>query len=336
MKNITTSATAAFMAWGLLSIGGENLLPNPSFEKGDKKPLSWVVWGGQKSEASWSGKYTKSGNKSLSISNTAGKSGCRWITEEAIKVTPGAEYELTGWIKTVNAKGNCTISISWYSKKGWFASKRSLLINRTHAWRLLTLRVKAPAKAVCAKIYVGKIRSGSGDCWFDDLSFKQIGNTDSEKTKLGKISWSRKIEKKAAIIIPDRQKKGRAVTGWNKLNPQDCLGLSSSSGVLSIKDTFGNFTGWISKEDKITPGKLYKLQASIFRNKSYNVFMGIVWRNANHKLLAVSLSQVEPSLQKWQFVAISAQAPDASRFAQYIFLQRRSSGETRIQTPLIF
>ncbi len=311
-----------------------NLLPNPSFEKGDKQPQGWVVWGGKKNEAAWSDKQAKSGRKSLSVSTAAKKDGCRWITEEAVKVTPGVEYELTGWIKTLNAGGNCTISISWYSKKGWLSSKRALLINKTHDWRLLTLRAKAPEKAVCAKIYVGKIRNGTGECWFDDLSFRQIGGSNENPGSSATLTWPRKLESPAPAIAPAKNPKGQSISGWQKLNPQDCLGLSEQSGTLVIKDTFGNYTGWLSSMEKVVAGKKYNFQADIFRNKSYNVYMGIIWRDEKNKIIAVSLGKVEPELQKWWQAAISAVAPVGANKAGFIILQRRSSGETNIKNPI--
>ncbi len=315
-------------------IAGGNLLPNPSFEKGGKQPQGWVVWGGKKNEAAWSDKQSKSGRKSLSVSTAAKKDGCRWIMEEAVKVTPGVEYELTGWIKTLNAKGNCTISISWYSKKGWLSSKRALLINKTHDWRLLTLRVKAPAEAVCAKIYVGKIKSGAGECWFDDLSFRQIGGNVEKNGNSATLTWSKKLESPAPVITPATNPNERSISGWQKLNPQDCLGLSEKSGTLVIKDTFGNYTGWLSPMEKVVAGKKYNFQTDIFRNKSYNVYMGIIWRDAKNKIIAVSLSKVEPELQKWRQATISAVAPAGANKAGFIVLQRRSSGETSIKNPI--
>ena len=64
--------------------------------------------------------------------------------------------------------------------------------------------------------------------------------------------------------------------------------------------------------------------------------MGIIWRDAKNKIIAVSLSKVEPELQKWRQAAISAVAPAGASKAGFIVLQRRSSGETSIKNPITF
>lgn len=312
----------------------ENLLKNPSFELGENKPEHWERWSGKASEAKWSSTQAKSGKKSVSISAAAGKGGCRWISEEGIKVIPDAEYLLTGWIKTKDSKGNASLSIAWYSAKGWMKTSRSLMINKTHKWRQLKLKAKAPAKAVYAKIYVGKIRAGSGDCWFDDLIFEQIGGgsaKDSEKSlDTVVMDWSKNIEKTIKISLKPL-KSGTIVNKLFKLNPGGAMSVKALSGVYSIKDTFDFNTGWISQEQKLISGKDYGFQADIFRNKSYNVIAGIIWFGHKNKIIMVSRGKVDIPLNKWQNISISATTPPNAQRARFFIIQGRSSGETKIK-----
>jgi hypothetical protein len=309
------------------------MLKNPSFEKGDKKPESWERWSGKDSEAQWSTDNFRSGKRSVSILTASGKSGCRWILEEGIKVVPGAEYLLTGWIKTKDAKGNCSINIAWYSTNGWIKTSKSLLINKTHDWRLLKVKAKAPEKAVCAKIYVGKILAGSGQCWFDDLSFEQTGSLKPENkvpADTENINWSKYIEKPVSISL-NAAPEGTEVNRLFKLNPNGALSLKVLSKEYSIKDTFDYRTGWISQEQKVKPGDNYGFQAAVFRNKSYNVFAGITWFNSENKIIMVSKGKVDTPLNKWQKVSISIKAPANASKARFFVIQSRSSGETKIK-----
>jgi hypothetical protein len=328
--------TTTIILSSIASVQADNveLLKNPSFENGDKAPEGWTVWGGKKTEAEWNSQ-ARTGSKSIAVNNAAGKSGCRWITEEGIKVVPGGEYLLSGWIKTANVKGNCSLSIAWYSKKGWIGTSRSLLINRTHNWRKLSVKAIAPPKSVCAKIYVGKIRSGQGSCWFDDLSFKKVGGTSSvEKKSSGivKISWPASLEK--TVTVSSSTEKLFPVKHWYKLNPQDALELKSKSGVLSVKDTFGKYTGWTSNAVKVEKSRNYIFQAELYRRKSYNAFCGFIWLGANDKILAVSLKKIEIPILKWQKLQISAKAPLQVKSVRFFLIQRRSSGETMMKNSV--
>lgn len=333
-KLIITGITAVA---ALISYAAEdNLLINPSFENGeDGKPTGWVMWGGKPEEVKWSSGQAKSGSKSLAVLSVAGKDGCRWITEEAVKVVPGGEYELNGWLKTRNAGGNCSLSIAWYSANGWLSTSRSLLINRTHDWRFIAFKAKAPQKAVCAKIYVGKILPGAGECWFDDVSFSKVGGGSAPAVPVAsdtlKLKWEKTVEKEIKLKTGEKVFSNPEVKLWMKLNPQDALSVSLNKGIYSVKDTFGNNTGWISGPVAVTPGKTYGFSAGIYRDKSYNVFLGIAWLGDNYRANAVNIGKVEGESTSWQNFAISAKAPVEAVKARFFVIQRRSSGRTDIK-----
>jgi hypothetical protein len=317
---------AAFAGTSVLA--AENLLPNSSFEIGTDRPAGWEVWAKEPAVAVWSAGNARTGSRALQIGVVTDKDGCRWIQEEAVKVTPGQKYRLTGWVKTEDVLGNANIAIGWYSKKGWLATTRSIELNRTHNWRQLAVEAEAPADAVCARINLGKRLPGAGTAWFDDLEFLPLGE---EVQTSGKWTWDRALERK--IEVAAGAKPIGTPLKLAVLNPDGALELVVEKDQYRIKDSMGNFSGFLSEPIPFAPDRKIELAIPYRRNGSFNLVAVLLWYDQSGAVFAAEAAHLDADAKESQIAVISVAAPAGAKELRLALLQRRSGGESVFGVP---
>lgn len=313
---------------GLNTLAAENLLPNPSFETGADRPAGWEVWAKEPAVAVWSAGNARTGSRALQIGVVTDKDGCRWIQEEAVKVTPGQKYRLTGWVRTENVLGNANIAIGWYSKKGWLATTRSIEINRTHNWRQLVVEAAAPADAVCARINLGKRLAGAGTAWFDDLEFLPLGE---EVQTSGKWTWDRALERE--IEVAAGAKPAGTPLKLAALNPDGALEVVAGHNQYRIKDSMGNFSGFLSEPIPFLPDRKIELAIPYRRNGSFNLVAVLLWYDQSGAVFAADAARLDADAKEFQTAVVSVAAPAGAKELRLALLQRRSSGESVFGIP---
>lgn len=149
-----------------------NLVVNPGFEQGEtpwrlRVPVYRVV-----TNAPHSGRFC------LQYSND--DSNRYWLCSQPLAVKPGARYEIAGWVRTENLRGDdsgATFCLEWYDAAGKFLGgcyPRG--VKGTHRdWQLMR-GLSGPVPTNAARCHVScYVRKGmTGMAWFDDVSVREL------------------------------------------------------------------------------------------------------------------------------------------------------------------
>lgn len=121
----TTVFVAAFLV-GFTANGG-NLVVNPSFEeqRKDGAPSGWLHHNLEPELASYEKNAARSGTFGVGILDKKGKNAGGWISEAFIRLEPGKEYRLSGWIRTENAWGDNVVCASLFALRNGRPAWRS-------------------------------------------------------------------------------------------------------------------------------------------------------------------------------------------------------------------
>lgn len=220
-------------AWGVpdfLKVSSKGSL-NGGFENGDAdQPSGWS----QKDVDSehrntWVTVQPHEGSRCLQTSVDAGAQA-NWVAyyRPGMTIIPGADYEITGWVRGENVVG----------RAGWFLHVASdnggpQAINRveeagqgTFAWRQIRIAFHAPDDAL--SMTVGTVLRGTGTAWFDDLQI----TTDSEDTVTAQVG----VPERFSLDIQDDPAWHASIAeGWDERVP---LTVTNSSDT-ALDDVLG-------------------------------------------------------------------------------------------------
>ncbi|GEM_PF-6683862 len=164
---LLTTATLPSIEWGE-NINAEDDIDNSG------SPDNWINYsfGPNPGTISWDGNVAHQGKYSLAISGTGTSTDDNWGKQNAVRVTAGNAYVLSGWVKTASLGGTAHIFINWTKEDGSVVSSGSSTLTGTNGWTLLTVTAQAPATAheagYALKVDAG---NGTGTAWLDDISF---------------------------------------------------------------------------------------------------------------------------------------------------------------------
>ncbi len=150
--------------------GGQNFLPNPSFEDlEDGKPAGWHsrVWGG---EAEFGvAESGHSGGRSVVMRSEKG-ADTTWSIE--IPVKPFSTYRLSGWLKTENVKAT-TGEGALFNLHGM--PYKTEAFTGTHDWTRVALTFETGEQdSVLLNCLLGGWGLATGTAWYDDVSLELI------------------------------------------------------------------------------------------------------------------------------------------------------------------
>jgi len=155
---------------------GPNLLPNPSFEKlgASGNPLNWKTrtYSG-KAEYSIDTEVAHAGKNSLRISSTEGSDASYFA---AVKVQPGTDYKLTGWVK-IDGKlsGGRGAQMNAHEVQGQEGGSRTNAFKTTGGdWKKIETTFNSmDRKNLTINTLFGGWGKATGTAWWDDLSLQQ-------------------------------------------------------------------------------------------------------------------------------------------------------------------
>ena len=126
----------------------------------------------------WSDDVAHDGDRSLNITKEGSVGECAWITIDPINVTGGADYTLSGWIRTEDVNGEAFIEAIFVDSNGLEISRvavpgvqgtTSNVSENDFVER--TISTIAPANAVGAFLQLSLY--GTGSSWYDEIVFTQ-------------------------------------------------------------------------------------------------------------------------------------------------------------------
>ncbi|MBM3493671.1 MAG: hypothetical protein FJX72_05020, partial [Armatimonadetes bacterium] len=130
-------------------------------------------------KASWTHEAAHSGRRSLKL-RVADGAEPTWIStrQSGIRLSPGARYRVTAWVKAEGVKGMA----GWYIHIGNAANTMmdAPMLSAgegTFAWKSVTLEFTAPPGADRASL--GTVLRGTGVAWFDDVSLERLDEGES-------------------------------------------------------------------------------------------------------------------------------------------------------------
>ncbi len=153
----------------------KNAIQNPGFEHKELPNIPVAQWKLNSKFFSRDESQTHSGKASLRYEATEAK-GSGTATQNVLLAEPGVEYELSGWIKTRDARNPARIALEFYADPRVFTKKTFLGgvyppgVKGTANWTQVKQRVRIPDET---KLTVLTLAAGSsGMTWFDDLECK--------------------------------------------------------------------------------------------------------------------------------------------------------------------
>lgn len=173
---------------GIKSTSGPNLVPNPGFEVtgADGLPADWR-WQVRPNDtaAAVDPEVKRSGTQSVRIvghgtaTDSSGQVLCpNWVSAE-IRVTPGATYQLSAWVKAADAGTAFALMPQAYQDKVFFWAK-SVSGKAGTEWQETTVVFRFPApgdanyhpemKTVRVRL---DVRQESGTLWADDVALRE-------------------------------------------------------------------------------------------------------------------------------------------------------------------
>ena len=149
---------------------GQNLFPNPSFEKmeGDQ-PLGWrpARFKGQADHTVST--EARTGKHSLQISSVEG-ADAGWFT--ILPVKPGTDYELSGWVKTKDVRGATGALMNVHGHGQDAATNR---YRQTHDWKRARKVINSRDKTQFnINLLFGGWGKSTGTAFWDDVSLREV------------------------------------------------------------------------------------------------------------------------------------------------------------------
>jgi len=173
---------------------GENLLPNPSFEKAvaPGKPAGWSIrtYHGE-AEHGIPNKVQHSGKRSLRIRSENGADSS-WHT--VVQVEPHTDYRLSAWIKTVNIRGAQGAMLNVHGHQ--YRTKTTAL-QRTNDWTEVEVFFNSGDRTkVDINCLYGGWGTSTGTAFFDDVALQELlpaGGTADDAIADGDIKRGKQI-----------------------------------------------------------------------------------------------------------------------------------------------
>lgn len=156
---------------------GQNLIPNPSFEKADspasRGPSGWGVelWPTQRVRGAYAD-IGHDGTHSVMLSCEADRGAAgQWIQKVHLK--PFSKYRFTGWIKTENISGNGAGGANFVLHGANYDHKPA--ITGAQDWTRVEITFDTGySDGVRVACYFGDGGEVTGKAWYDDLSMELI------------------------------------------------------------------------------------------------------------------------------------------------------------------
>ncbi len=140
--------------------GPAQLLPNPSFEQGDRAPQAWTLEGNGR----WVVGVAHSGRRCIAVKTTR-RTDARWHCR-AVKFEPWQVYEFSYWYRSSeDATGGCIVSGASFCNDDWGHSRGK--------WRHARFFFVAPRQLPSdAGVHLGAWHA-AGEVFFDDVSLRR-------------------------------------------------------------------------------------------------------------------------------------------------------------------
>lgn len=177
---------------------GPNLVPNPSFEEAEGKlPTGWTVrtYQGSPNQVSHSlenrPEYVRTGRHSLRIHSDSGHDTSLFAP---VSLKAGAEYRLSGWVRTEGLKGARGAQFNLHEIQG---AGRTQAATGDSDWMGVQLRFKAPSQSrVTLNALFGGWGRSTGTAWFDDVELVElipVAGSGSDAEPVGNPERGKKI-----------------------------------------------------------------------------------------------------------------------------------------------
>lgn len=326
----TTVFVAAFLV-GFTANGG-NLVVNPSFEeqRKDGAPSGWLHHNLEPELASYEKNAARSGTFGVGILDKKGKNAGGWISEAFIRLEPGKEYRLSGWIRTENAWGDNVVCASLFAlrngRPAWRSSVFTPAVNGNKPWTYVELRFTVPEKIAFAKVCALRRYAAPGTAWFDDLALERCSpeNRNSAAAKaVPHIDWSSASDAERIVSGESVQKQEIPVSAWTKLEPSGGE-LSAGNGALVIAETALQGVGWLSPAFAVEPNRIYGLEATVGIFRAWHVRPAAILFGEDGKILEIRQGE-NWSGGRQMFLVRAVKGARELRFA---LTQSRSSGRS--------
>ena len=175
----------------------ENLLPNPSFEKGSESVASgWRLdfWQPQGQPRSWGGvsdSVAHSGNRAVYMAGTGPGSHAYWSCRD-LPAQAGKRYVFSAWVRphgTISPRSRCQIHVGFQDAKGQIIQDKDHPFYSGWAWTSLYgysdwvplgVEVMSPSGSVRMSLTLRFV--GVGEAWFDDVALVQSDTAVVPKT----------------------------------------------------------------------------------------------------------------------------------------------------------
>ncbi len=238
------------LGWGLCAEEGSNLVVNPGFEEADLQQSGWArLWARDAGvgHAVLDRTVLHSGRASLRVEHS-GAQDWSFGQVERLETGPGVVYEISGWVRCDDVRGQVSLSVIPYDAEGkviaWFWGR--LTASGTHEWKHLERRFVVPEG--CRSLTFRLAGAGPGTAWFDDLLLRQVG-TLNELRKGFDAETSITLETPAVGLAV------RPATGWFSLTDlraeRTYDPVESPTGLVGLKmvSDEGSITvsGWRSE-----------------------------------------------------------------------------------------
>lgn len=316
---------------GLMASGG-NLVANPSFEKQGKDgvPSGWLRHNLEPELASYGKSAARSGSFGVGILDKKGKNAGGWISEAFIRLEPGREYRLSGWIRTEKAWGDNVVGASLFAlrngRPAWQSSVFTPAVNGDKPWTYVELCFTVPEKVAFAKVCALRRYAAPGVSWFDDLALEECspanGAVPAAKT-LSRLDWSRATDAERIVSGENVRKREIPASAWTKLEPSGGE-LSIRNGALVIAETALPGVGWLSPAFAVEPDRIYGLEATVEILRAWHVRPAAIQFGKDGEILEIRQGE-NWSEGRRMFLVRPVKGARELRFA---LTQSRSSGRS--------
>lgn len=307
---------------GTVSAAVVNLAPNAGYESEPCVDYFTYPDSCNTNGFSWDAEARHSGGHSIKVISTK-PAGLlvRWLSKnEKISVAAGHTYAVSLWLKAENVAQHAELAVNfWGPSSTTFIKangKSSEIISGTNDWRQVRVEAEAPQGAkfmrVEARLY------GAGTLWADDafvedLSRNRVPNADFESDE----------SESYLTLAADFTK-----NIFSRVSDVAHGGMSSLKIVSS--QPYGEFSGWLSKNDAITvtPGKTYSVSGWV---KTENIVGGRAeiaanfWGPGSNDRILINGKTSDPAsgTKDWKQVSFQVTAPSN---ANYLKIENRIFG----------
>ncbi len=265
--------------------GGEERLINLSFEETnpDGSAKGYEVYGG------WSGEYVKvqskvarTGKNAIEISIDG--SGYPWARQEILNITPGAEYQMSSWIRTSFQSGKgYAYKFEWYDKdgKGVAVGQIQYEIGEYYPqvtgenWYNVVNQIIAPEGAASLKVYLRLY--GVGTIYVDDVSFYQTGMAPYCTVEVDDYFYYTEEEGGFATLTPDYKtypNLGDIYAGFRILDGETVIREVTGVPVEDGRAIFKYYSEEFAKKQSpyVIEGTLYKADGTALETERQTVY----------------------------------------------------------------